>query len=54
MTYVLILLVIAAAMAAATIRLIVHDGRGPQRPPVSHLEDPRFRAPSLGTQRRAA
>ena len=45
MTYLMILLVIAAAMAAASIRLFLHDGRGPLRPPTSHADDPRFRAP---------
>jgi hypothetical protein len=45
MTYLMLLLLIAAAMSVATIRLIVHDGRGPQRPPASHYEDARFRAP---------
>ena len=45
MTYLMILLVIAVALAAATIRLIAHDGRGPLRPPTSHADDPRFRAP---------
>ena len=33
MTYLLILLVIAAVMAASTINALVHDGRGPARPP---------------------
>ena len=45
MTYLMILLLIAAALAFATVRLIAHDGRGPQRPPVSHWDDARFRAP---------
>jgi hypothetical protein len=45
MTYLLILLLVVAAMAAATVRLIAHDGRGPLRPPTSHADDPRFRAP---------
>ncbi|GAA4366151.1 hypothetical protein [Nocardioides caricicola] len=45
MTFLMILLVIAAAMAAASIRSIARDGRGPLRPPSSHAEDPRFRAP---------
>jgi len=45
MTYLMILLVIAVALAAATIRFIAYDGRGPLRPPTSHADDPRFRAP---------
>lgn len=46
MTFLMILLVIALAMSVATVVLSVRDGRGPQRPPVSHLEDRRFQAPS--------
>jgi len=46
MTYLLILLVIAAVLAAGTINALVHDGRGPTRPPRSHLEDPRFTSPA--------
>jgi hypothetical protein len=45
MTYLMILLLIVAAMSVETIRLIARDGRGPQRPPVSHFEDDRFVAP---------
>lgn len=45
MTYSMILLLIVVAMSVESIRLVVRDGRGPQRPPVSHYEDPRFRAP---------
>lgn len=48
MTFLMILLVVAAAMAVATIRFIAHDGRGPQRPPTSHWDDARFRAPLAG------
>ena len=47
MTYLMILLAIAVAMSAETIRLAVRDGRGPQRPPRSHLDDPRFKSPGL-------
>lgn len=48
MTEILILLLIVtvAALSAETIRRVLHDGRGPQRPPVSHLEDARFLPPS--------
>jgi hypothetical protein len=45
MTYLMILLLIAAAMVVTTVRLIAHDGRGPLRPPSSHADDPRFVAP---------
>lgn len=45
MTFLILLLLVATALVAATVRLIVHDGRGPQRPPVSHFEDHRFVAP---------
>jgi hypothetical protein len=48
MTYLLILLVIAAVMAAQTIKLLFHDGRGPAAPPSSHFRDPQFSAPSAG------
>ena len=48
MTYLLILLVIAAVMAASTINALAHDGRGPARPPRSHLEDPQFTSPAAG------
>lgn len=47
MTYLMILLAIVVAMSAETIRLAVRDGRGPQRPPRSHLDDARFQSPAL-------
>ena len=46
MTYLLIILVIAAAMAVRTIDLLLHDGRGPAAPPRSHFQDPQFSAPA--------
>jgi hypothetical protein len=46
MTYLMIILVVAAAMAVGTVNLLLRDGRGPARPPRSHLEDPRFRSPA--------
>ena len=46
MTYLLIILVIAAVMAARTIDLLLHDGRGPAAPPRSHFQDPQFAAPA--------
>jgi len=45
MTFLLILLAVAAILSADTVRRVITDGRGPQRPPVSHFEDPRFIAP---------
>ncbi len=45
MTFIIILLVVAAILAAYTVRLALHDGQGPQRPPVSHFQDPDFFAP---------
>jgi hypothetical protein len=47
MTYLMILLAIVVVMSAETIRLAVRDGRGPQRPPRSHLDDSRFQSPAL-------
>jgi hypothetical protein len=47
MTYLIILLAVVVLMSAETIRLAVRDGRGPQKPPRSHLDDPRFRSPAL-------
>jgi hypothetical protein len=46
MTYLMIILVIAAVMAAGTINALLHDGRGPARPPRSHFEDPQFQSPA--------
>jgi hypothetical protein len=48
MTFLLILTVIAVALAARTIDLLLHDGRGPAAPPSSHFQDPRFAAPGAG------
>ena len=45
MSFLILLLLVAAALSAATHRLIAHDGRGPQRPPASHFEDSRFLGP---------
>lgn len=46
MTFLMILLAVVALLSIEAIRLLIHDGRGPQRPPVSHFEDPRFRSPA--------
>jgi len=46
MTFLLILLAVAAVLAMDTIRLVRHDGQGPQRPPASHFQDPDFTAPA--------
>ena len=45
MTFLLILLAFALILSADTVRRVLHDGRGPQRPPSSHFEDPSFIAP---------
>ena len=45
MTFLLILLAVALVLSIDTVRRVLHDGRGPQRPPVSHFEDPTFIAP---------
>ena len=45
MTFILILLAVSAVLAADTVRRVLSDGRGPQRPPVSHFQDPDFIAP---------
>ena len=42
MTFLMILLLVVVALSVASVYLIVRDGRGPQRPPVSHFEDTRF------------
>ena len=48
MTLLLILLALAAVLSFETIRAVLHDGRGPQRAPLSHFDDPQFRAPAQG------
>jgi hypothetical protein len=45
MTFLMILLLAAVALSALTVRLVARDGRGPQRPPVSHYVDTRFLSP---------
>ncbi len=46
MTFIVILLAVAALLSAATVRRVLNDGPGPQRPPVSHFQDPDFIAPA--------
>ena len=46
MTFIIILLAVAALLSADTVRRVITDGRGPQRPPVSHFQDTDFIAPS--------
>jgi hypothetical protein len=46
MTFLLILLAVAVLLSADTVRRVLHDGQGPQRPPASHFQDPDFLAPS--------
>ena len=45
MTFLILLLGVAAGLTAATLRLIRHDGAGPRRRPTSHFEDTRFLPP---------
>lgn len=45
MILLLIILAIAAAVGYATLRVVRNDGRGRQRPPRSHFDDPQFHAP---------
>ena len=47
MTILIVFLAVATALAIEAVRLALHDGSGPQRPPASHFEDPRFHAPDL-------
>jgi hypothetical protein len=46
MTFLFILLAVAVLLSADTVRRVISDGPGPQRPPVSHFQDPDFMAPS--------
>ena len=48
MTALIIILAIAVALTAATIRLVRHDGMGSTQPPSSHFTDPQLAAPSAG------
>lgn len=45
MTFLILLLIVSALSVGETVHLLLHDGRGPQRPPSSHFEDPSFIAP---------
>jgi hypothetical protein len=45
MTFLLILLIVAAVLSIESVREAFHDGQGPMRPPVSHFEDPTFLGP---------
>lgn len=44
MTFLILLLVLAAVLSVATVRATLHDGRS-ARPPRSHFEDPMLRSP---------
>jgi hypothetical protein len=46
MTALMVLAAVAMVICVLSLRVALRDGRGPQRPPRSHLEDPDFRAPS--------
>ena len=45
MTFLIILLAVAVVLSVETVRRVITDGQGPQRPPVSHFQDPDFIAP---------
>ena len=45
MTILIVFLAVATALAIEALRLALHDGPGTQRPPASHVDDPRFRSP---------
>ena len=45
MTYLILLLLIALSLAVLGVLLALRDGRGPQQPPRSHVQDGRFLAP---------
>jgi len=47
MTFLIVMLIVALALAAAAVLLASHDGRGPSAPPRSHVDDPQFRSPGL-------
>lgn len=46
MTFLVLLLVVATALAVETVRRALHDGPGPSRPPTSHWDDRPFRSPA--------
>lgn len=46
MVFLIFLAVVAAFLVMTAIRLSLHDGSGPQRPPASHPTDPRFAPPA--------
>lgn len=46
MIFLMILLALVLVGTGETVRLMARDGRGPQRPPTSHLDDPQFRSPA--------
>lgn len=43
---ILLLLILVAASVAATVHMVLHDGRGMLPPPASHPVDPQFTPPS--------
>ena len=45
MTFLILLIVTTLLLAVATVRTVLHDGRGPTQPPRSHPDDRQFRAP---------
>jgi hypothetical protein len=45
MILLILFLAVATALAIEAVRLALHDGPGTQRPPASHVDDPRFHSP---------
>lgn len=48
MTFLILMSLVAAVMITRTVLLVLHGGRGPQRPPASHFLDPDFLSPAAG------
>jgi hypothetical protein len=46
MTFLIIVLAVAAVLATQAVTMLLHDGRGPAAPPRSHVQDPQFSAPA--------
>ena len=46
MTFLLILLAVALVLSAHALFRALHDDRSPHGAPLSHFEDPQFRAPT--------
>jgi hypothetical protein len=46
MTFLVLLALVAGFLVVTAVRLSLHDGPGPQRPPASHPVDARFAPPT--------